>query len=80
MMLRNKEGVLVDCSLEVIKERIGTTVTWSDIREPTVAEVTALRNKPCAHSTQKTQLIYDEFGFMYDFRTCAICGCDLGTV
>ena len=55
-------------------------VESSDIRGATKEEYDfALeqykKNKKCSHN-----IVHDEAGFMYDFRTCAICGKGLGLI
>ena len=66
--------------IEVIRERRGRDVVWSDVREATEDEVKQLMNSPCDHAKQPKQLIYDECGWMYDTRYCAVCKCHLGYV
>ena len=67
--------------LEVIKERGPyNSVTWSDLREPTDDEILDLLSKPCRHGSQPAQLIVDQLGWLYDERSCAVCGESLGWV
>ena len=80
MKMKDYRGKRVDASLEVIKERHGIFITVSEIREPTKQEVRELKTRKCNHNKQPTQLITDEYGFMYDLRSCVICGQYLGTV
>jgi len=80
MKIQTKSGKLIDAWLEVISERYGSTVVMSTLREPTEEEVSGLEATPCRHGSQPTQLIFDEPGFMYDFRYCAICGVFLGGI
>ena len=67
--------------LEVVKERGAyNSVMWSDLRKPTDDEILDLLSKPCRHESQPTQLIVDQHGWLYDERSCAICGESLGWV
>ena len=76
----NNKGVEVEAFIEIVKERFGNIVTCADIREPTKEDIDRLKMVPCDHEHCTEQLIYDVPMLMYDFRYCAICGADLGTV
>ena len=80
MKMKNYKGKRVDAFLEVIKERHGISIIVSDIKEPTKQEVRELKARKCNHDKQPTQLIADEYGFMYDLRSCVLCGKYLGAV
>ncbi len=80
MKILNRSGEPVECFLEIVIERQDGTVIMSDVREPTLKEVEEIKSEPCDHWHQKLQLVHDERGPIYDSRSCALCGCDLGTV
>ena len=66
--------------VETVTERgPGNTVFASTIRPATIQDVHAAEEQhrlgKCAHS-----VVHDEHGWMYDFRSCAICGAALGAV
>jgi len=69
------------CSVfyEEITERIGEHVVISTVRPATAEEIVVaqrLNEKgECPHN-----IIQDEQGWMYDFRSCFTCGKGLGTV
>lgn len=50
------------------------------LEEPTEEEVNELKSKPCDHTRQPMLLVTDIIGFMYDFRSCVICGGGLGAI
>lgn len=65
---------------EVVKETFCNTVISSDLKEVTVEEVveakeTFQRSGYCDHS-----LVEDVPGWLYDIRSCAICGKGLGAI
>lgn len=64
---------------ERVTERIGKRVLASVVTPATpeqIAEAKRLHSEgKCPHT-----IIVDEAGWMYDFRSCAICGEGLGTV
>jgi len=64
---------------EVVKERMGGVVVWSEIEEATeedIAESAALHAAgKCPHN-----IVYDEAGWPYDFRICFTCGESQGMV
>ena len=74
MFMKDYKGRRVDASLEIITERQGIFVTMSDLREPTKQEVRELKTRKCDHNKQPTQLVSDEYGFMFDIRSCVLCG------
>lgn len=80
MIIIGPDGKEVNAFIEEIRERMRHVVTWSEIREPTEAEIDFLKSTPCDHLNQKIQLVYDEHGIFYDVRSCAICDIGLGTV
>jgi len=80
MILKNKEGVKVHVSLEVVRERINGIVTWSDLKEPTKRQIKKITKKPCNHKKQKKLLVFDQEGYPYDFRICFVCGEHLGLI
>lgn len=64
---------------EEVTERYAGIVIGSNIREASQEEITEARNLhnqgKCPHT-----IVYDEYGYMYDCRTCHTCGAPLGTV
>lgn len=64
---------------EVIERAANGCVTRSNVRPATQAEIDVailgFQQGNCPHN-----IIVDERGFMYDYRTCATCGCGLGVV
>lgn len=65
--------------VERVLERIGPHVLRSEVRPATDEDIERARklhaDGNCDHS-----VIEDEYGWMYDFRGCAICGVGLGVV
>ena len=66
--------------IEIIKERQNGIITKSDIAIPSETDIQYFKSRPCDHVNCTKQLIYDEHGFEYDERYCAVCGCSLGYV
>ena len=64
---------------EEVLETIGEVVIQSNIREATADEIVEAerlyKEGKCPHN-----IIYDEIGFLNDFRMCHTCGKSLGTV
>jgi hypothetical protein len=65
---------------ETVKSRIGPHIVESDVEPVGENVVKAARQRyketgRCDHS-----LIVDESGFLYDIRSCAVCGVGLGAV
>lgn len=62
--------------VEEVLERINEHIIQSRCRPATEAEIAEARNKPvCDHT-----IVVDEPGWMYDYRSCYICGHGLGAV
>jgi len=65
--------------VEEVTERIGQCVLASKIRDATIEDIEKElenhKNGKCGHS-----IVEDAYGWLYDFRGCAICGQGLGTV
>ena len=80
MKLIDKDGIEREVFLEVVKERIGPTVTWSDLKKPKKKDIDEICNSQCKHGSQEKTLVYDEYGPIFDFRYCFVCGASLGTV
>lgn len=57
----------------------GRIVLASNIRKPTIEEVSAEIDNH-AFNTCNGTIIVDEHGYLYDLRSCAICGKGLGTI
>ena len=64
---------------EEVTDRIGEVVLASKVRDATEEDIKKEmenhKNGNCQHT-----IVKDELGWMYDFRSCAICGKGLGTV
>ncbi len=75
-MIYNGETIFV----ETVRERCGHQVTWSEIREATEEDLKRYLNRigPCHGGLE--QLVFDEYGPIYDQRYCAICREYLGSV
>lgn len=72
------DGIKRDVFREVVTEVFCGHITASRIEEPTEEELNAVFNnkpKPCTH-----EFVYDERGYLYDTRSCAVCGAGRGTV
>lgn len=53
---------------------------WSsELRGATDEEIILFKSKECDHSA-KELLIYDEPGYMYDFRFCGVCNSPIGLI
>jgi hypothetical protein len=78
-MKKAKEFDLEKVFVEEVTERIGKHVLASKVRDATIddikKELKNHKNGKCSHS-----VVEDEKGWLYDFRSCAICGAGLGTV
>jgi hypothetical protein len=57
-----------------------TTVRPATVRPATESEVAAAKSEYEATGQCRCEIIYDEPGFLYDIRYCAICGMYLGLV
>lgn len=64
---------------EVVTEKIGDIIIASDVRPATVVEI---NNAEMLHKEGKCphNIVYDERGWMYDFRYCFTCGRGLGVI
>lgn len=64
---------------EEVLEIIGDVVIQSNIREATSDEIVEAeilhKEGKCPHT-----IIYDESGYLYDYRICHTCGKSLGSV
>lgn len=64
---------------ETVKERFCGHVVSSDIRPATASEIEIAEMEHhegnCRH-----QIVWDEPGWMYDYRWCATCGVGLGAI
>ena len=66
--------------IEIVKERIipgPRGITSSTLRDATDLDIEAAKrahetDRP--HEDEKTTVLYDEAGWMYDMRRCGICG------
>ena len=65
---------------EVVTERVGPIVIASDIIPVTEDKVLKAKAEFMCSGLCDHSLIYDEKGWLYDFRMCAVCGKGLGTV
>lgn len=65
--------------VETVTDRIGHHVLASNIRQATMEDVKKAvelyKNGKCSHN-----IVADEQGWLYDFRSCFVCGKGLGTV
>ena len=65
--------------VEIVTEKIGDRIVCSYVREATKEEAEdAMRlyeNGECDH-----RLVKDERGWMYDIRSCALCGKGVGLI
>ena len=75
-MKKKEEGELF---FEEVTERIGNHVLASKLHNPSFKEIREAKRLhlkgECPHT-----IVRDTQAYMYDFRTCAICGKGLGTV
>ena len=65
--------------IETVTERFAGHIVASDVRLATEKEIEAARKLheagKCPHN-----IVVDEKGWLYDYRSCFVCGCGLGTV
>ena len=65
--------------VETVTERVGQHVLASTIRPATQEDIDACRKLheagACPHN-----IVQDEAGWLYDYRSCGVCGAGLGTV
>ena len=52
----------------------------SDIVKPTPEQILEFINRGCVHDLNKDKLVYDEQGWLYDSRFCALCGKLIGQI
>ena len=64
---------------EHVTERRGPTVLASTITPATESQI---KEAAALHAAGKCphNIVYDEFGFLYDIRVCGTCGAGLGAV
>lgn len=65
--------------IEIVKQRFGGAVVSSEVRLATFPEFikaySLYKRGQCDHS-----IIKDERSFMYDYRSCRLCGKELGAI
>lgn len=69
-----------DVFREVVTETFAGSITASRIEETTEEQLAAAKvafdsGQKCPHD-----FVWDEYGYMYDFRECAICGAGRGAL
>ena len=79
MLRKVRVPLMKDIFYEEVTERIGKHVLASKIRSVTTEDfenvIELHKNGKCPHT-----IVKDTPGWMYDFRSCFICGKGLGTV
>lgn len=72
--------IVPDVYVETVTERLCGTVLASTIRPATVHEVQRANARYASGGQCDHTLIKDEAGWMYDYRSCAVCGKGLGAI
>ncbi len=65
---------------ELVLERIGSIITASDIEEAKPDEFAAALEHVRSGGVCDHHFVVDEYHWLYDIRSCAVCGIGLGTV
>lgn len=79
MKLSTTEESLEMVSVETVTERIGGHILASTVRPATEEDVRIAREEH-ARGECKHNVVEDTSGWLYDTRSCYICGKGLGTV
>lgn len=75
----NSNQVIPDLWVETVTSRIGPHILASNLRPATQADLQAARELHAAGKCPHN-VVRDTYGWLYDFRSCAVCGQGLGTV
>lgn len=52
----------------------------SDLRDATELDIASFKSRPCGDHSSLELLCYDEPGYMYDVRFCAVCNKEIGFI
>lgn len=74
------DGEEHDVFREIVTEELAGSVLASKIEDATEEQLAAAQAKYESTKTCSHEFVWDERGFYYDFRECAICGAGRGAV